>query len=243
VTIDGASYPGRPAPGGHAELFEDFPGAWMFSGYHEGYRKPAGVTIYRDLVAIKDGPILVRDRIEGGAEREAQWNFHTPLNMRVSAARTARLQGRETYTLCAAHPETITRATTEKRWHAVLPRDCQPEDCGAEVNVLRWHQPIEGEGARFVVALVEGEGSIEAVGENAYRIDAGDRSWLALFCDRAERAEAEGVTAMARCACVEYRDGEPVRGWVFDGTRLVVDDMVWLSERQAISREVGPPRL
>ncbi len=243
VTIDGVSYPGRPAPGGHAEVVEDLPGAWLFAGYHEGYRKAAGVTLYRDLLAIKDGPLLLRDRIEGGEEREAQWNFHTPLKMRVSAARTARLQGKAAYTLCAADPETITRATTEKRWHAVLARNCQPEDCGAEVNVLRWHQPIGEEGARFVVALVEGEGVVETVAENAYRIDVGERAWLVLFCDRSERAAAEGVTATARCACVEFIEGEPVRGWVFDGTRLVVDDLVWFSERETRTREIGPPRL
>ncbi len=243
VTIDGESYPGRPAPGGHAEVVDDLPGAWFFAGYHEGYRKAAGVTNYRDVLVLEDGPILFRDRIEGGVELDAQWNFHTPLRMRVSAARTARLRGRSTYTLCAAEVEAITRDTTEKRWHAVLPRDCQPEDCGAEVNVLRWHQPIEEEGAQFTVALVEGQGSIDEVAENAYRIEAGERAWLVLFCDRAERARTERVTATARCACVELREEEPVGGWVFDGTRLVVDDMVWLSEKTATSREVSPPRL
>jgi hypothetical protein len=145
--------------------------------------------------------------------------------------------------LCAAETEAITRATTEQRWHAVLPRDCQPEDCGMSVNVLRWHQPIDEEGAQFTVALVEGEASIETVAENVYRIDAGERAWLVLYCDRAERAEDDGVVATARCACVEFHEGEPVRGWVFDGTRLVVNDMVWLSEKKAVSREVGPPRL
>ena len=248
VTIDGASYPGRPSPGGHAEVVADLPGAWFFAGYHEGYRKSARATIYRDVLAIKGddsarGPILFRDRVEGGAERVAQWNFHTPLKMRVSAARTARLTGVQTYTLCAAETEAITRATTEKRWHAVLPRDCQPDDCGAEVNVLRWHQRIGDDGAQFTIALVEGEGSIETVGEQAYRVTAGDRAWLVLFCDRAERAQADGVISTARCACVEFREGEPVRGWVFDGTRLVVNDMVWFSEKRATSRAVHPPRL
>ncbi len=243
VTIDGASYPGRPAPGGYSELVEDLPGAWLFAGYHEGYRKPVGITIYRDVVALKDGPLLIRDRIEGGAEREAQWNFHTPLRMRVSAARTARLQGDATYTLCAAEVEEITKATVEKRWHAVLPRDCQPEDCGAEVNVLRWHQMIGDDGAQFTVALVEGEGAIEAVEEGAYRITSGDRAWLVLFCDRTDHVEAEGVVAMGRCAAVEYRDDEPLRGWVFEGTRLVVNDMVWLSSKRETSRAVLPPRV
>jgi hypothetical protein len=243
VTIDGESYPGRPAPGGHAELFEDLPGAWMFSGYHEGYRKVAGVTLYRDVLALEDGPIVVRDRIEGGDEREAQWNFHTPLKVRASADRSARLLGERRYTLCAAETEAITKATTEKRWHAVLPRDCQPEDCGAEVNVLRWHQPIDEEGARFTVALVEGEGTNEAVAENVYRIEAGDRAWLVLYCDRAEQARGAGVVASARCACVEFDGDEPVRGWVFEGTRLVVNDMVWLSEKRAVSQAVEPPRL
>lgn len=243
VTIDGASYPGRPAPGGHAEIVEDLPGAWLFSGYHEGYRKPIGVTIHRDVVALKDGPVLIRDRVVGGREREAQWNFHTPLRMRVSAARTARLQGNATYTLAAAEVEEITKATVEKRWHAVLPRDCQPEDCGAEVNVLRWHQRIGAEGARFTVALIEGEGTIEAIGENAFRVSSGERAWAVVFGTQTERVEAEGVTSIARCAVVEYRDDEPLRGWLFDGTRLVVDDLVWLSAQRPTSRAVRPPRL
>ncbi len=243
VTIDGASYPGRPAPGGHCELCADLPGAWLLSGYHEGYREPFGATVYRDLLAIKDGPILVRDRVEGGEGHEAQWNFHTPLRMRVSAARTAELTGNGRYMLCAAHPEEIATATTEKRWHAVLPRDCQPEDCGAEVNVLRWHAPICESGARFAIALFEGDGRIVPVGESTYRLTSGDREWLVLFGDGGRRMAVGAVAAMARCACVEMAGGAPVRGWVFEGRRLTVDELVWLSAREAVTQEVGPPRL
>jgi hypothetical protein len=111
------------------------------------------------------------------------------------------------------------------------------------VSVLRWHQRIGAEGARFTVALIEGEGTIETLGESAFRVSSGERAWVVVFGAQNERVEAEGVTAIARCAVVEYRDGEPLRGWLFDGTRLVVNDLVWLSTQRPTSRAVHPPRL
>ncbi|MEA3402589.1 MAG: heparinase II/III family protein [Armatimonadota bacterium] len=243
VTIDGESYPGRPAPGGHLELLEDLPGAWMFSGYHEGYEEPFGATVHRDILVVKDGPVLVRDRIVGGEGHEAQWSFHTPLEMSVAAERTAHLEGSVRYTLSAARPDEIEQVTTEEHWEAVLPRDCQPEDCGAPVNVLRWHKRIGPEGAQFAAALFEGDGHIEAAGEDAYRLTLGDRRWLVLFGDDGGRVEVDDVAAIARCACVELRDGKPTRAWVFEGTRLTVGDRQWLSSRERTSREVEPPGL
>ncbi|NLO07455.1 MAG: hypothetical protein GX131_16620 [candidate division WS1 bacterium] len=241
VTIDNASYPGRPSPGGHAELVEDLPGAWLFAGYHEGYRKVARITISREVLAIKDGPLLFRDQVEGGMGREAQWNFHSPLQMRVSADRSAELVGRARYRLVAAWPDEIPRATVERRWHTILPRDCQPEDCGDEVNVLRWPKRIGESGARFGVALFEDDGAIEPLGDDGFRLTSGPREWIVLFGEARRRMQVPGIVAQARCACVELRAGEPVRGWVFRGTRLVVNDLVWLSAQGPVTREVGPP--
>jgi len=228
VTIDGESYPGRPAPGGTCELLADLPGAWLFSGSHEGYAEPFGVTIRRDVLAIKDGPILVRDRVEGGEGHEAQWNLHSPLAMAVAEDRSAQLQGRGSYVLRPAWPEEITEVTREERWEAVLPRDCQPEDCGAEVSVLRWHKPIGPDGAQFAVALFEGQGAIEPVGDSALRLASGGREWLVLFGDEGQRVEAEGVAVIARCACVEMRDGEPTRAQ-------------WLASQEPATRELQSP--
>ncbi len=244
VTIDGASYPNvdGSAPGGHVELLADLPGAWMFSGYHEGYRRSFGVVNYRDILVVKDGPILIRDRVEGPAGRDAQWNFHTPLRLRVMGDRTAQLYGSRQYTLSEAYVDDITDVRTERKWEAVLPRDCQPEDCGKPVSVLRWEKPIKDDGALFAVALIEGAGRIRLAGESGYRITDGDREWLVLFSDRRHRVEARKVAAMARCVCVEMHDGEALRAWVFDGTRLTVDDLVWLSSRDPVTREVTHPK-
>ncbi|MGD9495485.1 MAG: heparinase II/III family protein [Armatimonadota bacterium] len=240
VTIDGESYPNVNgiAPGGTCDFLADLPGAWMFSGSHEGYLDTKGATIRRDLLVIKDGPVLIRDRIEGGAGHEAQWNFHSPLAMAVGDDRGVRLSGLTDYALRPAWPGEITGVTREERWAAVLPRDCQPEDCGRKVSVLRWHKPIGPDGARFAVALFEGDGSIKPLGDGAFALSRGDRRWIVLFGDEGRRVEAEGVAAIARCACVEMRDGAATRAWVFAGTRLTVRARQWLASEEPVTREL-----
>lgn len=240
VTIDGESYPSVNgiAPGGTCEFLADLPGAWMFAGAHEGYLESTGATVRRDILVLKDGPVLIRDHIEGAEGHDAQWNFHSPLTMDADRER-ARLTGRAQYTLRPAWPEEITEVTREERWAAVLPRDCQPEDCGREVSVIRWHKPIGPEGARFAVALFEGDGAIEAAGEAGFALTQDDRRWLVLFGDDGRRTEVEDVAAIARCACVEYRAGEPRRAWVFEGTRLTIGERQWLASDERITREVN----
>ncbi len=240
ITIDGGSYPDLNgiAPGGTCELLADLPGAWLFSGSHEGYLEVKGATIRRDILVIKDGPILIRDRVEGGEGHAAQWNFHSPLTMTVEDDRSARLSGDTGYALRPARPAEITEVTREERWEAVLPHDCQPEDCGREVSVLRWHKPIGPDGARFAVALFEGDGTIEPLGDAAFALTRGGRRWMVLFGDEGRRVEAEGVGAIARCACVEFAGDEPTRAWIFEGTRLSIGDRRWLASQEAVTREL-----
>ncbi len=240
VSIDGESYPNVNgiAPGGTCELLADLPDAWLFSGAHEGYLEPKDATIRRDILAIKDGPVLIRDRVEGAEGHEAQWNFHSPLAMTVRDDRSVRLSGLADYALRPAWPGEIAEVTREERWAAVLPRDCQPEDCGREVSVLRWHKPIDPDGARFAVALFEGDGAIEPLGESVFALTCGERRWLVLFGDEGGRIEAAGVAAIARCACVEFAGGEPTRAWVFAGTRLTVGDRRWHSSDEPVTREL-----
>lgn len=240
VTIDGESYPtvNGIAPGGVCELVGDLPGAWLLCGWHEGYRETKGVIIRRDLLVLKDGPVLIRDHIEGGASHQAQWNFHSPLTMTLAGDRSVRLSGRAEYVLRPAFPGEISEVTREERWEAVLPRDCQPQDCGREVSVLRWHKPIGADGARFVVALFEGNGAIEPLSEGAFRLASGGREYLVLFADQGRRIAAGDVAAIARCACVEFRDRRATRAWVFEGTRLTVGDRQWLASDAPVTKEL-----
>ena len=125
---------------------------------------------------------------------------------------------------------------------AVLPRDCQPDDCGAPVQVVRYVKPIAADGARFCVALFEGDGQLAPVDEDALRLTTGDRGYLVLPGGETTPVEAAGVTAEAECACVEYTAGRPVRAWVINGKALEVDGAQWHSSPEPASVELAPPR-
>ena len=244
VSIDMASYPTRRgiAPGGKLRTLADLPGAWYVSAYHEGYKPRIGAVIERSILVLKQGPILVRDRVVGGEGHRAQWNFHTPLSVQIGENRTVTLSGHQTYILCPAFPSEITRVRLERHWAAVLPRDCQPTDCGKSVNVLRLEKAIGTQGAHFCVALFERDGAIEALSQRAFRLDTAGREYVVLFTDGAKMVEAVGVRTDAECACVEFINGVARRVWIFNGTNVSVNDTPWFRAETRQSVELLHPQ-
>ena len=244
ISIDMKSYsrPGQVAPGGKLHTYADLPGAWYVSGHHDGYKKMFGAIHERSILVIKDGPILIRDLIQGGKDLIAQWNFHTPLELTVQDDRIAMLKGRGVYRLCPAFPEEIVSVKTEKRWEAVLPQDCQPADCGKEIPVLRYEKPIGEEGVQFCVALLEGEGKIEALSGCAFRLRAGDSTYVVLYRDTNASVEAEGIATDAECACVRFKGELPERAWVIGGKHLTILGTAWLDSDELQTLELVKPK-
>jgi hypothetical protein len=242
VSIDGESYPNANgiAPGGTLRAIADLPGAWYVRADHEGYADTHDATIERRVLVIKDGPVLISDRVTGADGHEARWSWHTPLTAEVGDDQTARLSGAASYSLIPARPDEVREVAVEEHWMAVLPRDCQPDDCGGSATALRWMKPIGPDGARFDMALFEVEGTIEPLGKRAFRLTAGDRAWLVLL-PGGDALEVAGVAAAAECACVEMRAGDPVRAWVVSGTRLVVGGVEWLGSAEAVNADVNAP--
>ncbi len=158
VSIDGGSYVGGNgiAPGGKLLRLEEREGSWFIQALHEGYVAEFGATHERRMLVTDDGPVVWWDRIVGGAGHVARWHFHTPLKVSLDAQGRAHLQGRGEYTLAPVTP--ITPVEHEAHWAAVLPRDCQPDDCGKPIPALAWVQPITDDGAEFVMVLAEGTG-------------------------------------------------------------------------------------
>lgn len=236
VTIDLANH--APihgiAPGGVLDSYADLPGAWYVSGHHDGYKEAYGARHHRSILVIKDGPILVRDRIAGGEGHAAQWSFHTPLEVQVGEDRVAVLQGRKTYRLCPARPDEITEVKSETHWMAVLPADCQPDDCGKVVPVVRYEKPIGPNCVEFCIAIIESDGSVEAIEPNGVSIRTRSGQYLVLFADEGP-TEAEGISTDAECACVRFRDGAPGAAWVVNGKRLTVSGVAWLDREERVS--------
>ena len=241
VSIDGKSYPraGGAAPGGRLECLADLPGLWYVSAYHEGYKKTMGAIHHRQIVAIKDGPILIIDRVEGGEGHTAGWNFHTPLDAVVEADGSVTLQGRRTYRLAPAHPDEVTDTKTRRHWAAVLPRDCQPDDCGAEVTGLSFGKPIGAAGVGFGVALFEGAGSVAEESEGVFRLVQGNREYLVLCGDREAVANKSRISAKGRLAVIEQIEARPGRVWVVEATKLTMNEREIFAEDQAMSKEIG----
>ena len=232
VSIDMRSHASQAgkAVGGKLHTYADLPGAWYVRGDHEGYKKAFGATHARSILVVKDGPILIRDLIHGGAGHEAQWSFHTPLDLAVGEDRSAVLQGRRVYRLVPAFPDEIRSVITDKRWETVLPRDCQPNDCGKVIPVLRYQKPITEDGVQFCVAISEGPCRVEAIGRSAFRLHAGESSYLVLYRDEAEHASAGGAATDAECACIRFQGSPPApnRAWVVGGRELEIDGSLWL---------------
>ncbi len=184
VTIDGVNYAheGRFAAGGQVEKYADIDGAWYVRASHKSLSPTLDAGHQRQILAIDDGPVVIRDVITGGAGHKAQWNFHTPLRIARVKDGALTLRGNKGHTLCMADAEELGDPRIESHWSAVPPALCQPDDCGMEVPAIIFEREIEGDGCEFIAAIIEGDGSIErtdggvrvTAGEDAYNITFGD---------------------------------------------------------------------
>ena len=244
VTIGLRNYAGktRLAPGGKLRTYADLPGVAYLSASQRGYKKDLNASHERSLLFIKDGPILVRDIIRGGEGHVAQWNFHTPLAVKVLKNRTATLKGRKAYRLCPAFPSEVTNVKIERHWEAVLPRDCQPGDCGKEIPVLRYEKKIGSDGVQFCAALIEGEGNVKAIDDRAFRIETSGAAYVVLYGDGGAESRVGDITTDAECACVEMRNGAPSRAWVINGKTFAIAGQSWLETEGTQTVELKAPR-
>jgi hypothetical protein len=90
------------------------------------------------------------------------------------------------------------------------------------------------------MALFEGTGAIEPVGDRPLRLGSGDRQWLVLLAGD-EALEVEGIVAEAECACVEMREGRAVSAWVVENRRLTIDGVEWFVSDTPADREIRGP--
>jgi len=240
VSIDGQSYPRSKgaAPGGRLECHADLPGLWYVSAYHEGYKESLRIVHRRQIVAVKEGPILVIDRIEGGPGHTAQWNFHTPLETIVEPDRSVKLKGKQVYHLATAHPNELADVKTHRHWAAVLPRDCQPNDCGTQVTGLALEKPIAADGARFAVALFEGKGAVTEKPKGVFRLRQKDQRYVVLIGRQEAVCDDCQITSEGRLAVVQFSDNRPVRAWVVEGSKLVVNGQNLLAVDCPVTREI-----
>lgn len=241
VSIDGKSYPNvnGVAPGGRLECCADLPGLWYVGAYHEGYKRSAGAVHRRQIVVVKDGPILFVDQVEGGQGHRAQWNFHTPLAAAAEPDRSIRLEGKHVYHLVPANPNQLVGVKTRRHWAAVLPRDCQPDDCGAEVTGLTLEKPIGADGARFAVALFEGEGSIREEPTGVFRLVQGDQQYLVLTGPQEAASDGYRIRAEGRLAVIRFVQRRPVRAMVVEASKLVVNDHSLLAADRPVTKEIA----
>lgn len=242
ISIDGSSYPKvrSIAPGGICEAYADLPGLWYISGRHEGYKEKAGIVHQRQLVAIKDGPLLILDHLDGGAGHSAQWNFHTPLRIEIGADKSVTLTGRESYHLNPAWPEAITAVNAHRHWAAVLPKDCQPADCGAEVNGLSFEQPIRQDATDIAVALFEGNGRISADSPDLIRLTSDPAAYEILGSRPARLRKVDGIEYVGQLLVVKRTDGRIDCAWAVNGTRLIIDGRTWLKSSEPRSEMLTP---
>lgn len=145
--------------------------------------------------------------------------------------------GRWRYVLCPAEPDQISAVEVEKHWAAVLPRDCQPEDCGQIIPALAWVRQINGAGTTFAMALVEGTKAKLERQENLLRLTTNEAQYL-ISCGPTEQQQ---IVTDADCACVRYEGGRPVGAWVFGGTSLRINGMSWFSVPNPRDASVQPP--
>ena len=252
VTIDAANHApkNRVAQGGVLEACAWLPGLSYFSAHHDGYSETFGAQHYRAILVIADGPVLIHDAITGGQGHTAYWGLHTPLDVSLDETRVATLKGRHTYRVCPARPGEVTGVKRESHWMAVLPEECQPEDCGREVPVFRYEKPIGPDGVVFDIAIFDGDGKVAAVEPHAVRVQTRGGEYVVLFGRRKYEAlptpplavAAENIEAEAECACVRFRNGRPDAAWVVDGKRLVVNGAPWLDQPDRTSLRLAPPR-
>jgi len=241
ISIDGRSYPRikGAAPGGRLECCADLPSLWYVGAYHEGYKESLGAVHHRQIVAVKEGPLLVVDHVEGAQGHTAQWNFHTPLDIAHQPDRSVRLKGERVYHVALAHPNELTDVKTHRHWAAVLPRDCQPDDCGVEVTGLAFEKPIQADGATFAVALFEGEGNIREGPKGVFRLCQENEEYT-VFTGHQETASDDcRIRAEVRLAVVRFVDRRPVRAWVVEGTKLSIGDRDLLATDCPVTKEIA----
>lgn len=238
ISIDGRSYPDRKgvAPGGQLECYADLPGLWYVSASHHGYKPSVGVVHRRQIIVVKEGPLLVLDRIEGGQGHTAQWNFHTPLDTTIGPRRSVTLRGKSIYYLAPAHPDELSDVKSHRHWAAVLPGDCQPDDCGAEVNALVLEKQITAQGARFAVALFEGQGTIREEPPGVFRLVQRNEQYVVLAGSGQTVHLGCPVAAEGRLAVIEFAGGKPTHAWIVNGRRLTVNGRDLLSTDQPLTR-------
>lgn len=243
VTIDrkNTKGKGRFAPGGKLLTYADLDGAWYVRAAHDGYKAAFNAVHERRILALREGPIVIDDRLTGGTGHKAIWSLHTPLDVSVGEDRTTTLKGRNRVRLLPAWPEEIEDVGIERRWMAVLPETCQPEDCGRTVPVIRYTKPIGSNGARFTIAIVGATGQCRPLSGDALLLEIGSTRYRILWGDGERAVASEGVTARAECACVEYRSGRATRAWVVRGRQLDVDGKQWWSAPEPQDVVVSPP--
>ena len=190
-------------------------------------------------VVLKEGPILIVDDVEGGRGHTAQWNFHTPLSVTVGPDRSVTLRGKRCYHLAPAHPDELTDVKTHNHWSAVLPRDCQPDDCGAEVTGLALEKPIEGDSAQFAVALFEGEGSIREEPKGVFRLGGAAEQYLVFTGSREAVHEDCRIEAEGRFTVLRFARRRPAQAWVVEGTKLVIDERSLLAADHPATKEIA----
>ena len=147
------------------------------------------------------------------------------------------LQGSRTYRVCPARPQEISAIKLESHWMAVLPRDCQPGDCGKEVPVLRFEIPIGPGGIEFCMAIIEGEGHIRPLTSNAVRVHTPAADYVVLYSDEGP-VQADGVVSDAEC--VRLVAGAPDVAWLVNGTRISIHGKPWSDRSERFSGELAP---
>lgn len=240
VSIDGKSYPNLQgaAPGGRLECYADLPGLWYVSAYHEGYKESLGIIHRRQIVAMKEGPILILDRIEGGRGHTAQWNFHTPLRTVIEPDRSVSLKGKHVYQLAIAHPDELTAVKTQSHWAAVLPRDCQPDDCGAEVTELAFEKPIRTDRVTFAVAICGGHGAIRAERDGVYHLSRDADEYVVLAGHREFDQDDFRIKSDGQLAVVRSVDRRMAEAWVVEATKLSIDDRDLIATDRSVTKRI-----
>lgn len=192
VTIDLEDQPREDgiAPGGHLEAYSDAGDAWFVQASCDGYMESFGARIRRQIVAIPNGPLIIRDRIEGAAGHTAHWNLHIPLKVKIEGVSVA-IAGRQSYTICAADEAQIITVRTARRWMAVRPGDCQPKDCGAMVNVVRLEKDISGDVTEYCVAICEGDGHTQDLGHGEFAVHGAQGRFRVSFEDKSVTVEQQ----------------------------------------------------
>ena len=198
--------------------------------------------IYADqpqAVRVTEGPVLVIDRIEGGGGHTAQWNFHTPLDATVESDRSVRLGGKHTYRLAPARSNELTGLKTHRHWAAVLPPDCQPGDCGADVTGLSLEKQIATDGARFAIALFEGEGTAGENPSGVFRLRQGNQQYIVLTGSQETDHDGHRIRSEGRLAVIHFTRHRPARAWVVEGDKLTIDGRNLLSVDHSVTKEIA----